>query len=252
MDRFKEKVVFITGGSTGIGREASLYYAGAGAKVAIADWNKEDGIATRDEIKSKGGHAVFHHMDVSKYEDVKRVIGDVVAYYGTIDIALNNAGIGASGSRKTAEHTLEDWDRVIAVNQTGVFYCMKEELAVMQERGSGAVINVSSIAGLRALPRQQAYVASKHAVIGMTKTAALEYAKKGIRVNAVCPVFTNSPMLELLFSTKDGLREKLVHSIPVGRYGEASDIVNAIVWLSDPNSSFITGLCLPVDGGQTA
>jgi len=252
MRRFENKVVFITGGASGIGREAAVTFAQEGGKIAIADWNLEGAQETVALITATGAEAIAYQLDVSKYDQVKDVIAKVVAHYGTVDIALNNAGIGGKSPFKTAEHKLEDWDNVIAVNQSGVFYCMKEELAIMQQHNSGTIVNISSIAGLKALSRQQAYVASKHAVIGMTKTAAVEYARKGIRVNAVCPVFTNSPMLEQMFETKDGLREALVRSIPVGRYGEVSDIVNAITWLCDPNSSFVTGLCLPIDGGQTA
>ena len=129
---------------------------------------------------------------------------------------------------------------------------MKEELKIMEAQGSGNIVNVASIAGMRALPKQLSYVASKHAVIGMTKTAAVEYARTDIRINAVCPVFTNTPMVEGMFQSNESLRDKLVRTIPVGRYGEVSDISNAILWLTDSASSFVTGLCLPVDGGQTA
>ena len=243
---FKEKSVVITGGGSGIGRAAALQFASLGAKIAIADWNENAAIATVNEINNNGGEAFYKKVDVAKYDDVKDFIDHVIDRYQEIDIALNNAGIGANHSYKTADHTLEDWDQVIAVNQTGVFYCMKEELK------RGCIVNIASIAGMRALPRQIAYVASKHAVIGMTKTAALEYASIGVRINSVSPVFTNSPLLEKMFSSKEGLREKLVYSIPVGRYGEVSDIVNAIIWLCEENSSFVTGLNLPIDGGQTA
>ncbi len=250
--RYKDQVVFITGAASGIGRAAAIQYAKDGAQLALSDWNATGLEETKGMVNDLSTKVHTYQLDVSNYDQVKSVMQSVKADFGKIDIALNNAGIGAKNALRTGEHTLEDWDRVIAVNQTGVFYCMKEELVIMKEQGSGAIVNIASIAGLKALPRQIAYVASKHAVIGMTKTAALEYAKYGIRANAVCPVFTNSPMLEEMFSVREDLREKLVHTIPVGRYGETSDIVNAIQWLSDPNSSFITGLSIPVDGGQTA
>lgn len=250
--RFKDQVVFITGAASGIGREAALQYAKDGARLALSDWNATGLEETKSMVSDIGAKVQTYQLDVSNYDQVKSVIQSVKTDFGKIDIALNNAGVGARNNFRTGEHTLDDWDRVIAINQTGVFYCMKEELVIMKEQGSGAIVNIASIAGLKALPRQIAYVASKHAVIGMTKTAALEYARYGIRANAVCPVFTNSPMLEQMFSAREDLREKLVHTIPVGRYGETSDIVNAIQWLSDPNSSFITGLSVPVDGGQTA
>lgn len=250
--RFKDKVVFITGAASGIGRAAALQFAKDGAKLAISDWNATGLEETKNMLSEMSSEVQSYQLDVSNYDQVKSVMQAVFTDFGSIDVALNNAGIGAKTNFKTAQHTLEDWDRVLAVNQTGVFYCMKEELNFMEKQSSGAIVNISSIAGMKALPRQLAYVASKHAVIGMTKTAALEYAKVGIRVNAVCPVFTNSPMLEQMFSAKESLRDKLVHTIPLGRYGETSDIVNAILWLCDPQSSFITGLSIPVDGGQTA
>ena len=249
--KYQDKLVFITGAGSGIGRQAALSFGQMGADLALSDWNAESLEETMHMMPSSSTCRSYE-LDVSKYDDVKGVIDQVMSDFGQIDVALNNAGLGGKQPRHTAEHSLEDWDLVIAVNQSGVFYCMKEQLRVMKAQGFGSIVNVSSIAGLRALPMQIAYVASKHAVIGMTKTAALEYAKYGIRVNAVCPVFTNSPLLEQLFTMKEGLREKLVHSIPVGRYGETADIVHAIQWLSDPASSFITGLCLPVDGGQSA
>ena len=250
--KFDNKVVFITGGASGIGRDAALTFAAKGAKVVIADWNVTGAQETAHMIEEAGSKAWAFQLDVSKYDQVQNVLAKVHMDLGSLDIALNNAGIGGTTPAKTAEHTLEDWDNVIAVNQTGVFYCLKEELKYMSSQKSGSIVNVASIAGLKGLPRQAAYVASKHAVIGLTKTAALEYARDSIRVNAVCPVFTNSPMLESMFSFKEELRAKLVHTIPLGRYGETQDIVNAIEWLSDPDSSFITGLCLPIDGGQTA
>lgn len=250
--RFKDKVVFITGAGSGIGRNAAIQFARDGAQLAVSDWNATGLEETKEMVGKMSGKVLAYQLDVSNYEQVQSVITQVKSDFGTIDIALNNAGIGGQNSFKTAQHTLEDWDKVVAVNQTGVFYCMKEELAVMEQNASGAIVNIASIAGIKALPRQLAYVASKHAVVGMTKTAALEYARKGIRVNAVCPVFTNSPMLEEMFTVKEDLREKLMRTIPVGRFGETTDIVNAIQWLCDPNSSFITGLSLPVDGGQTA
>jgi len=250
--RFKDNVIFITGAASGIGREAALRFAKEGGRLAISDWNATGLEETKQMIKDLAGDVHSYQLDVSNYDQVKAVLKQAHADFGSVDVGLNNAGIGAVNNFRTAQHTLEDWDRVVAINQSGVFYCMKEELAIMHEQGSGAIVNISSIAGLKAIPRQIAYAASKHAVIGMTKTAALEYARFGIRVNAVCPVFTNSPMLEQMFSAKEGLRDKLVHTIPLGRYGETSDIVNAILWLCDPQSSFITGLSLPIDGGQTA
>lgn len=249
---YKGKTVFITGGASGIGKECAKKYGHLGANVAIADWNEELNLQTEKELKAQNIKVKAYTLDVGNYDQVKTVMGSVFSDFGSLDIALNNAGIGGSEATRTAQHSLEDWDRVIRVNQTGVFYCMKEELKIMEEVGKGNIVNVSSIAGMRALPKQLSYVASKHAVIGMTKTAAVEYARTDIRINAVCPVFTNTPLVEGMFEHNENLRDKLVRTIPVGRYGEVSDISNAILWLTDPASSFVTGLCLPVDGGQTA
>lgn len=250
--RFKNKVVFITGAASGIGRESALHFAKEGARLAISDWNATGLEETKKMLLEQGTETKSYQLDVSDYEQVRNVLRGVNSDFGRLDVALNNAGVGAVNNFRTAEHTLEDWDRVIAINQSGVFYCMKEELAIMANQSSGSIVNISSIAGIRALPKQIAYVASKHAVIGMTKTASSEYARNGIRVNAVCPVFTITPMFEQMLAAREDLRDKLINTIPVGRYGEASDIVNAILWLSDDQSSFITGLALPVDGGQTA
>jgi NAD(P)-dependent dehydrogenase (short-subunit alcohol dehydrogenase family) len=249
---FIEKVVLITGGASGIGKDCAIEFGTKGAKVAILDWHEANGLEAAEMLSQKGIQAQFYQLDVRNYEQVKSVITQVKNDFGQIDIAVNCAGVGGKSPFKTAQHTLDDWDQVIAINQTGLFYCMKEELTIMEQQRSGVVINIASIAGLRALPRQLAYVASKHAVIGMTKTAAIEYSKVGIRVNAVCPVFTNTPMVEAMFQQKEELRDALIKTIPVGRYGEVSDISNAILWLADDQSSFVTGLCLPIDGGQTA
>jgi len=231
--RFDGKVVFITGGASGIGKNCAMQFAEEGAQIALADWKEKSGVETLEMLTHQGYTADFYHLDVSNHAQVALVIRTVIDDFGKIDIAINNAGVGSQTPAKTAEHTLEDWDRVIAVNQSGVFYCMKEELAHMKERKKGSIVNLASIAGLRGLPNQLAYTASKHAVIGMTKTAALEYADLSIRVNAVCPVFTNSPMLEELFKSKEGLKEKLIRTIPLRRYGEVEDITNAIMWLCD-------------------
>ncbi|MEM1328653.1 MAG: glucose 1-dehydrogenase [Bacteroidota bacterium] len=249
---FKNKTVLITGAASGIGRETALQFTRAGAKVVVADRQVEQGKQTVDLIQQENGEALFLAVDVANYESVQAMIEQSVAHFGQLDIAINNAGIGPQKTGKTHQHGLEDWDQVIAVNQTGVFYCMQEELKVMLAQNNGVIINIASVAGLKALPNNIAYTASKHAVVGMTKTAALEYARKNIRINAVCPVFTHSPMLEQLFSSKSGLREQLQHTIPLGRYGEANEIAEAILWLSSDGATFITGQAFPVDGGMMA
>lgn len=248
---FKDKVVLITGAGSGIGRAAAVAFAAEGAKVMVSDVNEDGGRETVATITKTGGVAAFRKANVANYRAVVELVDDTVSQFGRLDIALNNAGIG--GSRvPVSNYELAEWDQVIAVNQTGVFYCMREELKVMAKQGSGCIVNTSSIAGLRALPMTVAYTASKHAVIGMTKTAALEYARYGIRVNAVCPVFTETPMVESLVAGQEELAQKLIKTIPLRRFGQVEDIVNAIFWLCDDKSSFITGQSLAVDGGQTA
>lgn len=247
----KDKIVLITGAASGIGKAAAKAFAARGAKLALTDIHAENGQQVSAELRAAGAEVLFMQTDVADYEAVKAFVGKTVEIFNGIDIALNNAGIG-SQLQRTGDFSLEDWDRVIAVNQTGVFYCMKEELAVMEKAQKGCIVNISSIAGLKAMPNQIAYTASKHAVIGMTKTAALEYARMGIRVNAVCPVFTSTPLVDQLISMGEHIEKKLLRTIPMGRFGEVSDIVNAIVWLSEESASFVTGLALPVDGGQMA
>ncbi len=248
--RFKDQVVFITGGASGIGKAVAFAFAKEGARIAIADLQQELGESVVKDLQEKGIDATFVVCNVADYNAVKAAVQHCYQHFGRLDIGLNNAGIGGPMA-STREMELQDWDRVVAVNQSGVFYCMKEELAVMEKQGSGCIVNVSSIAGLRGLPRQIAYTASKHAVIGMTKTTALEYARYGIRVNAICPVFTNTPLVDQLFASVEGIDQKLLRTIPMRRFGEVEDIVNAILWLCDPASSFVTGLALPIDGGQS-
>lgn len=253
---FKDKVVLITGAASGIGKTTAEHYAKLGAKVILSDYNEEKGLETTKSIKEQGGTAHFIKANVAVYAEVENLMKESVETYGQIDIAVNNAGIGGKYPGKTHQHTLEDWDRVVAVNQTGVFYCMKLELEQMMKQnegnGSGCIVNISSMAGLKGLPNQLAYVASKHAVIGMTKTAALEYARKNIRVNVVCPVFTTTPLFQKMLDWKEGMDQLLLRSIPVNRFGTTDEIANAILWLSSDQSEFITGLSLPVDGGMSA
>lgn len=248
---FQDKVVLITGASSGIGKAAALSYAAAGAKLILSDIQAEKGEAVVQEITQQGGKALFIATDVTQAEAVQALVKQGVETYGQLDIAINNAGI-ATGFAKTSHLSHQEWERVIAVNQHGVFYCMQAELQVMEQQGHGAIVNVASIAGLKGFPGQLPYAASKHAVVGMTKSAALEYTRQPIRINAVCPVFTHSPMLDQLFEERPDYEQKLIHSIPLRRYGEAQEIVQAIQWLSSDAASFTTGLALPVDGGQLA
>ncbi|MEO1434826.1 MAG: glucose 1-dehydrogenase [Bacteroidota bacterium] len=248
----KDKVVLITGSGSGIGQATALLYAEHGCHIVVSDINEEGGQSTVEQVQALGVQAIFVKCNVAKADQVQHLVDKAVEHFGRIDIAVNNAGIGQRYPVRTADVPHDDWDRTIAVNQTGVFYCMQAEIKQMLTQGHGSIINIASMAGLRGLPNSSAYVASKHAVVGMTKTAALEYARNNIRVNAVCPVFTISPLFNQLLDAKEGIGEKLKRTIPLGRFAEASEMAEVIVWLSSDKAGFITGRALEVDGGQSA
>jgi len=248
---FKGKTALITGSGSGIGRATALLFAEKGADIMVSDINEKGGLETVRLVEERGRKAAFQKADVSSLTDVKSLVDKTVEIFGSVNIAVNNAGIGGD-FKITHDYPVENWEKVIAINQTGVFYCMQEELKQMVKQGGGAVVNISSIAGLRAQPYTSAYTASKHAVVGLTKTAACEYARYNIRVNAVCPVFTMTPMVEDMLTIDPTFEKKLLRNIPLRRYGQPSDIANAIVWLCADESGFITGHSMPVDGGMTA
>ncbi|MBT8220930.1 MAG: glucose 1-dehydrogenase [Bacteroidia bacterium] len=246
----QDKVALITGAGSGIGRNTAYTLAAEGARIVVTDINQEGGQETVENIKSKGGDAFFIKNNVADWDDVQHMFRSAVDHYGRIDIAVNNAGIGSPDFAKTADKALEDWDRIIAVNQTGVFYCMKVELTHMLKQGGGCIINIASIAGIRGLPNASAYVASKHAVVGLTRTAAMEYAKRNIRVNALCPVFTPSGLFKPELYGE--IADKLKAGIPMKRFSDVQEMADAINWLASDKASFVTGHALPVDGGLTA
>ena len=204
-----------------------------------------------EEVNAAGGSASAVKTDVTKFEEVESLIADTVKAHERLDVIVNNAGIGGSNQKKTAEHTHDDWHNVIAVNQTGVFYCMQVALRQMTQQGFGNIVNVASLAGLKASGNNLSYSASKFAVVGMTKSAALEYGHKNIRVNAVCPGYTHSALLDQLLSTRDDMGDILKRYIPMRRFGEASEIAEGICWLASDNSKFITGQTLTLDGGTS-
>ena len=249
--KFKEKIALVTGAASGIGRATAQLLAAEGAWVACVDIDGSKCGETVQLITASGGRARDYVCDVSSYQQQKEVIVQVIEEQGSLDLAVNNAGIGGEFSNIT-EYSHETYDQVIAVNQTAVFYGMQLQLQAMVKQQAGSIVNVASMAGLRAQPKTSAYVASKHAVIGLTKTAALENAKHGIRVNAVCPVYTMTPMVESMFEYKSNLKERLRQTIPLKRYGTAQDIAEAIAWLCSDAASFSTGLVLPLDGGLSA
>lgn len=249
--RVNGKVALVTGGASGIGRATALAFAREGAKVVVADVVVTGGEETVTLIKAAGGEAQFVKADVAKPAEVEALIAQVVAAYGRLDCAFNNAGIeGALTS--TLECSEENFDRTIAVNLKGVWLCMKAEIAQMLKQGGGAIVNAASVAGLIGFVGLPAYVASKHGVVGLTKTAALEYAKSGIRINAVCPGVIQTPMLERLFQSGPQAGEAITAMEPVGRLGKPEEIAEAAVWLCSDAASFVTGLPMAVDGGLIA
>lgn len=247
----ENKVILITGAGSGIGAAAAVLLGSLGAKVVVSDINLKRAEKVAAQIKSEGGFALAKQVDVTQYEEVNLLVKSVVGEFGFLDILVNNAGIGGEHQKKTADHTMEDWHNVIAVNQTGVFYGMKIALQQMTKQGYGNIINIASLAGLKASGYNLSYSASKFAVVGMTKSAALEYAHKNIRINAVCPGYTNSALLDKLLSVRPDMEERLKRVIPMNRFGEASEIAEAIAWLASDNSKYITGQTITLDGGTS-
>lgn len=249
--RLDGKIALVTGGGSGIGQATALVFAREGAKVVVSDIVVAGGEATVQQIKAAGGEAVFVKADVSKAADVEVLVKKTVETYGRLDCAFNNAGI-EGGVKFTVECTEAEFDRTIAVNLTGVWLCMKYEIQQMLSQGGGAIVNTASVAGLVGFPGLPDYVASKHGVVGLTKTAALEYAKAGIRVNAVCPGVIQTPMVERGAQKAPGFDEMALTMEPVGRFGQPSEIGEAVVWLCSDAASFVTGLPMAVDGGIVA
>jgi len=245
------KVAIVTGAGSGIGRASALAFAREGAKVVVADMVIEGGEETVSRIKQADGEALFVKTDVSKAAEVEALVQRTIAAYGRLDCAYNNAGIEGAGAT-TAEYPEEMWDRVLAINLTGVWLCLKYEIAQMLKQGGGAIVNTASTAGLVGYPRGSAYVASKHGVVGLTKTAALEYAKAGIRVNAVCPGAIDTPMMGRITDHRPQRAARMAAAEPVGRMGNPTEIAEAVVWLCSDAASFVTGHAMAVDGGMTA
>jgi NAD(P)-dependent dehydrogenase (short-subunit alcohol dehydrogenase family) len=249
--RVEGKVALITGGASGIGRATALTFAREGAKLIIADMNEEGGQQTVHLITEKGGKAIFVQTDVTQATAVEALISKAVETYGRLDCAHNNAGISGGGRALTAEYAEDMWHQVIAVNLTGVWLCMRYAIPQMLSQGSGAIVNTASVAGLIGARGLAAYVASKHGVVGLTKTAALEYAQQGIRVNCVCPGVIHTPMTARGLSDPER-RARIVASEPMGRVGTPEEVAEAVVWLCSDAASFVTGHTMTVDGGYVA
>lgn len=244
------KVALITGGGSGIGRAASIAFARAGAKVVIGDVVAEGGNRTVELIKDTGGEALFMHTDVTVGREVERLVKTAVDSYGGLDCAYNNAGIEGAQTG-IVDCSEEEWQRVIAVDLTGVWLCLKHEIPAMIKRGGGSIVNTSSVMGLVGAPSIPAYIASKHGVAGLTKAAALEFAKSRVRVNAVCPGAIRTPMIERILAA-GATEASLAGPQAIPRLGKPEEIAAAVVWLCSDAASFVTGVTMPVDGGWTA
>jgi NAD(P)-dependent dehydrogenase (short-subunit alcohol dehydrogenase family) len=245
------KIALVTGGGAGIGRATALAYAREGAKVAVADINAAAARETAAAVASAGGEAFGIEVDVSRSEQVAAMVAQVVERFGRLDIAFNNAGIDIE-HEPLAKATEDTFDRLMSVNVKGVWLCMKYEIQQMLAQGGGAIVNTSSIGGLIGAPRQPIYGATKHAVLGLTKAAAVEYGRKGIRVNAVCPGIIRTEMTERAIARDPRRAPYIDQAHPIGRLGEAEDIARSVVFLSSDDAAFVIGHSLAVDGGFTA
>ena len=248
-DHFESKVALITGGNSGIGRAIALAFANEGAKVVVAARRVSEGNATAAMIKETGGDAVFVQMDVAKASDVEALIAACFTHFGGLDYAVNNAGIEGTPFVRTVEYQEEVWDRVIDINLKGVWLCMKYEIPEMLKRGQGAIVNMSSVAGLKGGRMGVAYYASKHGVIGLTKAAAMEYATQGIRINAVCPAVIETAMADRAFFHDKAITDRTAAMHPMGRFGRPEEVASTVLWLCSENASYVTGHAHAVDGG---
>lgn len=246
------KVILVTGGSTGIGRATSRILGREGATVVVADLQDAAGEETVAAVQAAGGRAEYRHLDVGDHAAVRALVADIAARHGGLDGAFNNAGIEGP-TAKILELPPADWDRVLRVNLTGVYACMQAEVEqMMKQKRGGAIVSTSSGAGLIGIPGAAAYNSSKHGVVGLTKTVALEYARYDIRVNAVCPGFIDTPMLDRVTDASVKIREQLIGAVPMRRVARPEEIGEAVAWLLSPRASYVTGVALPVDGGWVA
>lgn len=247
---FTGKVALVTGAASGMGLATALAFARAGASVALADVNREGVEAAAAALRSEGFEAIGVRCDVARIEDAEALVNETVATFGRLDAAFNNAGVQVP-PMKTGDADPADYDRAMDVNLRGVWNCMKFELKHMTQQGSGAVVNCSSLGGLVGIAERGIYHASKHGVVGLTKSAGLEYAPLGIRVNAICPGIIETPMVTGMLESQPEAMDALMKEVPINRLGRADEIADAVLWLCSDASTFVIGHALPVDGGYT-
>ena len=242
------KTALVTGAASGIGKAVALLYGQYGANVMVSDIDPVQGQQVADALKAAGTNARFFRADVSDPAQCQQLVQETVNVFGSLDIACNNAGIGGE-LNMTADYSLEGWQQIINVNLNSVFYCLKYELAVMVKQGTGVIVNMASILGQVGTAGSPGYVAAKHGMVGLTQTAAIEYASQGIRINAVGPGYIDTPLLSQLSAE---VKAQLVDLHPIGRLGKASEVAELVIWLSSDKASFVTGSYYPVDGGYLA
>jgi NAD(P)-dependent dehydrogenase (short-subunit alcohol dehydrogenase family) len=245
----QRQVALVTGGASGIGRATAEAFVAKGYAIVLLDRVEEAGQQVQSQLR-KSGECTFIRCDVTDDQAVRLAVEQAVATYGRLDVAFNAAGIEGEAGKPTADCTIDNWNRVMAIDLTGLWYCMRHEIPQMLKYGGGSIVNCASVAGLVGAPYFPAYVAAKHGVVGLTKAAALEYARQGIRVNAVCPGMIDTPM------SRAGMTEEVLSMLlkesPLGRLGSASEVASAVLWLCDPGAGFVTGQAIAVDGAWTA
>jgi NAD(P)-dependent dehydrogenase (short-subunit alcohol dehydrogenase family) len=250
-ESYTGKVAFVTGAANGIGRATALAFAREGANVVVADVSEEGNQETSRMIEELGGRSIAVRCDVSRAEDVKAALDKALDVFGRLDFAFNNAGV-EQPITATSEITEEEWNRIIRINLTGVFLGMKYEIPLMLKQGGGAIVNTASGAGVKGFAGQAAYAAAKHGVVGLTKSAALDYAAQNIRINAVCPGIIATPMMDRFTGGTHEGEQRVIAQEPIGRMGKPEEIAATVVWLCSDAAAFVVGHAMVVDGGQTA